>query len=458
MLPFKRKKYDYDLIVIGSGSGGSVGAHYARSLGKKVAIFEKGAIGGECPNFACVPTKALLHAAHVFETAKSAKLQGIEISNVEFNYHLIKKWKDLVVSRTGAHEGHQSFSKDGIEVIEKKAEFISSHEVQADGKVYSAAKFLIGSGSDVFVPPITDLNDVGYITYKEAVDLETPPKSLLIFGSGAVGCEFAQIFSTFGTKVTIVNRSDTILGKEDKEVRELVKALFENRGITILGGTTIVKAEKKGDKKVIYFQKGDSQHVSEFDEILIATGKVPLLDFAPEKAGVKTDKGRIVVNRYLQTTNPHIFAAGDVVGPYLFTHTGYYQSKIAAHNAFSSKKIKPDYRVVPRCVFVFPEVASVGITEEEAIEKGIKYKKGIVAMSAFGRSNTANDFDGFVKVITDKYDTIIGGSIVAPRAGEMIHEIALAMKVKAEASEVAEMIHAYPTYSEAVKVACSIVE
>jgi mercuric reductase len=458
MLPFKRKKYDYDLIVIGSGSGGSVGAHYARSLGKKVAIFEKGEIGGECPNFACVPTKALLHAAHVYETAKSAKLHGVNVSSVDFNYHSIKKWKELVVSRTGAHEGHQSFTRDGIEVIEEKAEFISSHEVQAAGKVYSASKFLIGSGSEVFVPPITDLPDVGYTTYKEAVDFDKPPGSILIFGSGAVGCEFAQIFSTFGSKVTIVNRSDTILGKEDKEVRELVKALFENRGITILGGTTIIKAEKKGDKKVIHFQKGNSHHVGQFDEILIATGKIPLIDFAPEKAGIKIEKGKIVVNRYLQTTNSHIFAAGDVVGPYLFTHTGYYQSKIAAHNAFSSKKIKPDYTVVPRCVFVFPEVASVGVTEEELIAKKIKYKKGIVAMSQFGRANTANDFDGFVKVITDKYDNLIGGSIVAPRAGEMIHEIALAIKMKAQASEVADMIHAYPTYSEAVKVACSIVE
>jgi pyruvate/2-oxoglutarate dehydrogenase complex dihydrolipoamide dehydrogenase (E3) component len=458
MLPFRKKKYDYDLIVIGSGSGGSVGAHYARSLGKKVAIFEKGAIGGECPNFACVPTKALLHAAHVYETAKNAKLYGVNVSGVDFSYHSIKKWKELVVSRTGAHEGHKSFSKDGIEVIEKKAEFISSHEVQAGDKIYSAAKFLIGSGSEVFVPPITDLSDVGYITYKEAVDFDKPPGSLLIFGSGAVGCEFAQIFSTFGTKVTIVNRSDTVLGKEDKEVRELVRALFENKGVTILTGTTIVKAEKKGNKKVIHFQKGEEQHFGEFDEILIATGKVPLLDFAPEKAGIKTEKGRIVVNKYLQTTNPHVFAAGDVVGPYLFTHTGYYQSRIAAHNAFSSKKIKPDYSVVPRCVFVFPEVASVGITEEEAIGKGIKYKKGIVAMSEFGRSNTANDFDGFVKVLADKYGIIIGGSIVAPRAGEMIHEIALAMKMKAEAKEVAEMIHAYPTYSEAVKVACSLID
>jgi pyruvate/2-oxoglutarate dehydrogenase complex dihydrolipoamide dehydrogenase (E3) component len=460
MLPFKEKKYDYDLIIIGSGAGGSVGAHYAKNLGKKVLIFEKGAIGGECPNFACVPTKALLHAAHVYESAKDSRAFGINTTHTTFNYHAVKKWKDLVVTRTGAHEGHQSFEKDGIEVIQEKATFVSPHEVEAGGKTYSARKFIVGSGSEVFIPPIEGLKEAGYITYKEAVDLEKLPSSILIFGAGAVGCEFAQIFSTFGTKVTLVNRSDKILGKEDKEVRDLVQALFENRGITVLPGTGVGKVEKKGDKKVVQFLQGEKQFTDEFDEILIATGKIPLLDFGPEKAGIKIDKGRVIVNKHLQTTNPNVYAAGDVVGPYLFTHTGYYQSYIAAHNAFSTKRKrkKPDYTVVPRCVFVLPEVASVGIGEEEAIEKGIKIKKGIVAMSAFGRSNTSNDFDGFVKIITDKSGVIIGGSIVAPRAGEMIHEVALAIKMEVEASELADMIHAYPTYSEAIKVACSVVE
>ncbi len=455
MLP--GKKYDYDLIVIGSGAGGGVGAHHARSVGKTVAVFEADAIGGECPTYACVPTKALLHAANVYTSAKSSKLFGIETEGTKVNYAAVKKWKDLVVSRTGAAHGAESFKKDGIDLIRKKASFISPHAVEAGGKIYSASKFLIAAGSKEFIPPIVDLEKVGYITFRQAIDLTKPPKSLLVFGGGAVGCEFAQIFASFGTKVTMVIRSDKLLGKEDIEVSELTKALFEQQGITILTETTALKVEKKGDKKIVHFQKKDKEYFGEFDEILIAAGKVPTLSFAPEKAGINIDKHRLSVNSFLQTNVPHIYAAGDIVGPYLFTHTGYYQSYIAAHNAFSNKKIKPDYTVVPRCVFISPEVASVGMGEQDALDKGIKLKKGIMALSILGRSNTSNEFDGFVKIVTDTRGVIIGGSIVAPRAGEMIHEVALAIKYKVKAADLADMIHAYPTYSEGVKIACSLV-
>lgn len=452
---FKRKKYDYDLIIIGSGAGGSVGAHYARGLGKKVAMFEKGAVGGECPNFACVPTKALLHAAHTYEAVKNAKQFGIHVSDVTVNYHAVKHWKDLVVSRTGAAHGAEAFEKDGIHLIREKAHFVSPHEVEAGGKIYSAAKFLIATGSKVFIPPITGIEEAGYITFKEAVNYTTPPKSLIIFGAGPVGCEFAQIFATFGTKVTLINRSEKILGKEDREVTDLVQALFENQGIRVLTNTSIIKMEKKGDNKIVHLQRKDKEYFQEVDEVLIATGKVSELNFVPEKAGIEIKNHHIQVNRYLQTSVPHIYAAGDIVGPYLFTHTGYYQSYLAIHNMFSRDKLQPNYSVVPRCVFVTPEVASVGMTEIEAKEKGIRIKTGITATAVVGRANTSNEFDGFVKVITNEKGVIIGGSIVAPAAGEMIHELALAMKFHATADDLAEMIHAYPTFSEAIKVACS---
>lgn len=454
---FKRKIYDYDFIVIGSGAGGSVGAHYARSLGKKVALFEKGDIGGECPNWACVPTKALLHAAHVYETVQESHLFGINHKELSINYHHIKQWKDLVVSRTGASHGKESFEKDGIHLIRQKARFISNHEVEAGGRTYSASKFLVATGSTVFIPQLSGLKEAGYITFKEAVDLTKPPQSLFILGGGAVACEFAQIFSIFGTHVTIAARS-TLLSSEDREVIDLVQALFENRGITIFTSVTVSRVEKKKDKKVVYYTFGGEELSTEVEEILVATGKAPVLDLDLEKAGVKIDHSTLPVNKYLQTNVPHIFASGDIVGPYLFTHAGYYQSYIATHNAFSYQKIKVNYSAVPRCVFITPEVASVGLTETLAKAKGVKTKKGLAAIAILGRANTSNQFDGFVKVVTDHKGTIIGGSIVAPRAGELIHELALAVHLKANAKVLADMIHAYPTFSEAIKIACSNLE
>jgi pyruvate/2-oxoglutarate dehydrogenase complex dihydrolipoamide dehydrogenase (E3) component len=455
---FNKKKYDFDLIVIGSGSGGSVAAHYAESLGKKVALFEASAVGGECPNYACVPTKALLHAGHVYQTTQNAKLFGTNIENASVNYHAVRKWKDLVVERTGASHGEASFRKEGITLIQHKAEFVSPHEVVANGKTYSAAKFLLATGSKTFVPHVDGLEETGYITFREAIDMDQPPKSMLIYGGGAIACEFAQIFNSFGTKVTIVNRSERILSKEDIEVSDIVKALFENAGIQVLTNTNVERVEKRNGHKAVHFKAGDKTFSHEYEEILCALGKVPVMSFAPEKAGLKIKDRKLVVKKNLQTSVPHIYAAGDLVGPYLFTHTSSFQSYVAAQNLFSRDQVTPDYSVVPRCVFVSPEVASVGISEVEAIEKKIKIKKGIMALGMLGRANTENEFDGFVKVITDKKGVIIGGSIVAPRAGEMIHEIALAMKCRVTADELADMIHAYPTYSEGIKIACSLVE
>lgn len=449
------KNYDFDLIVFGSGAGGSVAAHHAHSIGKKVAVFEKSQIGGECPNWACVPTKALLHAAKIYQIAQNAHLFGSDVKSVNLNFDRVKKWRNLVVSRTGATHGEETFKKEGLHLIRAKANFISSHRVRANDKVYSASKILISTGSQVAIPPIVGLKESGYFTFKEAGDLERLPSSIFILGGGPVGCEFAQIFASFGTKVTIADSFERLLFREDPEVSKLIAGLFENLGIEVLTSVEVKKVEKNGHKKIIHFQKGHDQHQREIAEILVATGKKPVLDVAPEKAGVTINNGHLDVNSYLQTNIPHIYAAGDVVGPYLFTHTGEYQSFIAAHNAFSYHKIKVDYTVVPRCVFTYPEVASVGLSENDAKNAGIKTRVGLAATSSLGRANTTNEFDGFVKIITDYKQRIIGASIVAPTAGEMIHELALAVKLKVKAKVVADLIHAYPTFSEAIKIACS---
>ncbi len=454
----RRKKYDFDLIVIGSGAGGSVGAHYAAGKGKKVAIFEKGTIGGECPNYACVPTKALLHVAEVNETVKNAEKFGIQVDSSTVAFDRVHRYKNLVVSRTGAAHGEESFTSERIKLIKEKASFISPHEVEAGGKTYSAAKFLIATGTTAMVPPIDGLKEAGYLTFKEAIDLRELPSSLFVLGGGVVACELSQIFSSLGTKVTIAIRGEKLLNREEPEVQDLVGALFENSGMKILQKTQVIKVEKAGKKKRVHYQIGRETHTTEVDDILVATGKSPVLSFAPEKAGISVKDNSIVHNTYLQTTAKHIYVAGDIAGPYLFTHTGYYQSYHAARNAFSRKKIRPSYAVVPRCVFLSPEIASVGITEKQAEEKLIETKVGIAPIAILGRANTSSEMDGFVKIVTDMNDRIIGASIVAPSAGEMIHTIALAMHLRATSADLANMIVAYPTFSEGIKLACNMIE
>lgn len=449
---------DFDLIVIGSGAGGSVGAHQAVAMGKKVAIIEKGDIGGECPNWACVPTKALLHAAGVYETAQNTTLFGIQVKEVSFDYAKIKQWKDMVVSRTGASHGEESFKKSGIELIFGQAKFISPTQVQVGDHSYSADYFLLATGSVPFIPPITGLDTVPYLTFKQAVDLETLPKSIFILGGGPIGCEFAQVFSTFGSQVYLADNTPRLLAKEETEVGDLLGALFENRGVKLFLNCKVTKVSTSGKEKLVYYEIDGKESLVKVEEILVATGKKPVLDLDLDKAQVTTTPKGIEVDQYLQTTNKSIYAAGDIVGPFLFTHTGYYQSYLAVNNMFSQEKIVPNYEVVPRCVFTKPEVGTVGMTTQLAQEKGVKVLTGTSSIAILGRANTSNEFDGFVKVITDETKTILGAAIVAPRAGEMIHELAVALKFKAKATDLADLIHAYPTFSEAIKIACSNIE
>lgn len=451
-------RYDYDLIVIGSGAGGGAGAHYAASLGYRVAVVEKDTIGGECPNFACVPTKSLLHASDVYTTVQDAGFYGIATGKPVIDYRKIKAWKDLVVSRTGAAQGKSLFEEDDIDVLRGAARFLSRHEIQVGTRRYTAAKFLIATGSSAFIPPIPGLAESGYGTFKQAVNFEKLPSSIFIMGGGAIGCEFAQIFQSFGAKVYLADALPQLLAKEDEDVSAITQALFEARGITVLTESTVTRVSQREGKKVVHYTREGKEHTETVDEILVATGKRPNTDLGLEKAHVGHDKRGIRVNSYLQTSAPNIYAAGDVVGPYLYTHTGYYQSRIAAHNALSRKKIRPNYHVVPRCVFLDPEIASVGITEREAKEKHIPYRKGMTPIVILGRANTDNVLDGFVKILAKPNGKILGASIVSPRAGEIIHEIALAMQLNAHVTDVAQMIHAYPTYSEAVKIACALVK
>jgi mercuric reductase len=451
-----RQKYDYDLIVLGSGGGGSVAAHISTNLGKRVAVVENDTMGGECPNWGCIPTKALLHAAGIYDEARHGQQFGIRGATLGYNYPSIKAWKDLAVHRTGTYQGKKMFEAEGITVISGEAHFISPHEITVNRRHFSSEHFLIATGSHTFIPPIEGLEQVGYVTAREVVDLTRPPKSMFVVGAGAIGCEFTELFSTFGTKIYLADITPRLLMKEDQEVGELARRIFEEkRGVAVLMNTKVMRVAKEGLAKRVYYQQGREMKSVKVDEILIATGKLANVDIGLENAGVDYTPKAVTVNEHMQTSAKHIYAAGDVAGPYQFTHTAIYQSRLAAHNMWHKQKVAADYRAIPRCIFLNPEVASVGMSEDECIRRDMKFKKALAPISIIGRANTTNTDDGFVKVITENDGTLIGASIVSPRAGEMLHELTLAIQYGLTAQEVANTIHAFPTWSEAVRIACA---
>lgn len=455
----KHKKpayYDYDLIVIGSGAGGGVAAHLAAKAGKKVAVIEMEKLGGECPNFGCVPTKALLMAAETYQTALHGERFGLIAEKVGFNYNIVKAWKDHAVFHTGTEEGEAFYVSEGVHVISGYAHFINPWSVSVNKRRYVAHKFLIATGTKSVVPPIPGLAETGFMTYRDAIELSEPPKSLFVIGGGAIGCEFTQLFSSFGTKVHVADMAPRLIGLEDPEVGDLVGALFKNRGIEVHTGAKLTRISKDGRNKIVHFEIDDKTHKVTVDEILLSSGKAPNTDLGLENAGVAYDRGGIKVNNRMQTTCKHIYAAGDIVGPYRFTHTASYQSRVAAHNMFHRENpVVANYHAVPRCVFTEPEIACVGYTEQQLRDQKIAYQVSAVPVSVIGRANTSGVDSGFVKVLATKNGTLVGASIVSPRAGEMIHELTLAVQHRMKARQVAETIHAFPTWSEAVRVACN---
>lgn len=451
-----KHKFDYDLIVLGSGGAGSVAAHMSAAEGKRVAIIEPAEIGGECPNWGCVPTKSLLHAAEIYDAAKHGQQFGIRGATLSYNYPSMKAWKDQAVHRTGTWQGKRMFEAEGITVITGSGHFISPHEVTVNRRHFSAENFLVATGTHDFIPPIEGLEQAGYITFKKAADLTRPPKSIAIVGAGAIGCEYAELFSIFGTKVYLIDITPRLLMKEDQEVGELLRQQFEEvRGMSVLLNAKVMKAQKEGLAKRVTYQQGRELKTIKVDEILIASGKLANVDIGLENAGVEYTPKNIVVNELMQTSAKHIYAAGDVAGPYQFTHTAIYQGRVAAHNMWHKQKVPVDYRAVPRCIFLNPEVGSVGLSEDECIKRDLKYKKALAPVSIIGRANVDNVDKGFVKVIAEPDGTLIGASVVCPRAAEVLHELTLAIQYGLTAQEVANTIHAFPSWSEAVRVACN---
>jgi pyruvate/2-oxoglutarate dehydrogenase complex dihydrolipoamide dehydrogenase (E3) component len=463
----KRRQFDFDVAIIGGGSGGYAAARMAAGAGLKTVVIEGGEeVGGLCILRGCMPTKALLYAAEVKYLAEHAETWGVRAGKVSFDFAKVMERKNLMIKDFAGFRAQQ-LNAGKFKFIRANATFLDAHTVELNCSVRPVAEpdratgstlqrlmaknFVIATGSRVAPAPLPQLDKTGFITSDDAVALKKLPKSLIILGGGAIACEFAQFFARFGVKVALIQRSEYVLKEFDADAGIEIEKVFRREGVQIFTNTKLMEAKRKGNLKTVSFEQNGKIISASAGEILFALGRVPntaSLDL--ENAGVKTENGRVVTNDKMQTSAPHIFAAGDCTGPHDIVHIAVTQGEIAAHNIAQPKSPrKMDHRLLISIVFTEPQVAFAGLTEKVAATRGIKFLAARYPFSDHGKSLIMEAKDGFVKLLANpKSGEILGGACVGPSGGELIHEIVVAMAKRMTVRELAAMPHYHPTLAE----------
>jgi len=448
-------KQQFDLIVIGSGSAGEGAIDQAHRSKHSIAVVEKDKVGGDCPNYACVPTKALLRSAKIYSLLKRADAFGLSPSVIEFDWLRVMARKEQIIRSTGEAATERRYQQEGITLFKGTAAFEDEHQIRVDGQVLYGDKIMIATGSKPERPALAGLNETQPITSVEAISLPKLPTSLIILGGGPVGCEFAQLFSTFEVRVTLLQKAQTLLPHEEPELSQIIQQALEANGVTVVTQVEVQRLDRAPHGKKVHALINGQAREFNAEEILLATGREPrIAGLNLEATGIRLAEGRVQINEYLQTACPHIYAGGDVSGPFQYTHFAQYQGTLAGWNMFSGEPRPADYRVVPRVTFTDPEIASVGLTEEQARQAGRRVITGKSEIRSVGKALVDSEELGLIKLVADaSSEEILGGHIVAPAAGEMIHEIIAGMKAQARIGALAEAIHAYPTFAEGIKIA-----
>ena len=461
----KPKQFDNNLIVIGGGAAGLVSAYIAAAVKAKVTLIESNKMGGDCLNYGCVPSKALIKSAKVAQDMRNAEHYGLENSEPSFSFSKVMARVHDVIAKIEPHDSVERYTELGVNVIEGYAKIIDPWTVEVklnngETQKLTARSIVIAAGAKPFVPPIPGLDDVEYLTsdtlWHEFEKREAPPKRLIVLGGGPIGCELAQSFARLGSSVSQIEMLPRIMIREDEEVSDLAKESLEKDGVSVLTKHKALRCEKVEGKKFIVVEHEGAEKRIEFDDIICAVGRVArLTGYGLEDIGVSVER-TVVTNEYLETLYPNIFAAGDVAGPYQFTHTASHQAWYAAVNALfgTFKKFKADYSVIPWVTFIDPEVARVGLNEQEAKEQGIAYEVTRYGIDDLDRAIADGSAKGFVKVLTvPNKDKILGVTIVGAHGGELLAEFVLAMKHGLGLNKILGTIHTYPTLSEANKYA-----
>jgi pyruvate/2-oxoglutarate dehydrogenase complex dihydrolipoamide dehydrogenase (E3) component/uncharacterized membrane protein YdjX (TVP38/TMEM64 family) len=459
------KTFDRNLIVIGGGAGGLVSAYIAAAVKAKVTLIEAHKMGGDCLNYGCVPSKALIKSAKLAHQMRHASNYGLSDAAPSFSFKAVMQRVHDVIKAIEPHDSIERYTGLGVEVLQGYGRLVNPWTVEValnDGTTQrlTARSIVIAAGARPFVPPLPGLDEVGYVTsdtlWDEFAQLDEVPQRLVVLGGGPIGCELAQSFARLGSHVTQVEMGTRIMVREDAEVSELAKASLEADGVQVLTGHKALRCELvEGEKTLVVEHAGAEQRIV-FDQLLCAVGRVARLQgYGLEDLGIPTHR-TVQTNEYLQTIYPNIYAAGDVAGPFQFTHTAAHQAWYAAVNALFGewKLFKADYSVIPWATFIDPEVARVGLNEQEAKEKNIAYEVTKYNIDDLDRAIADSEAHGFVKVLTvPGKDKILGVTIVGAHAADLLAEYVLAMKHSLGLTKILGTIHTYPTMSEANKYA-----
>lgn len=457
----KPKKFDYNLVVIGAGSAGLVASLIGAAVRAKVALIEKDKMGGDCLNTGCVPSKALIRSAKMLSYASRAKEFGFKSNQIDFDFSEIMERVAGVIKKIEPHDSVERYTEMGVECITGNARVTSPFTVEVNGKEITTRNIVLATGARPFVPPIKGLESIDYLTSDTLWSIRKLPEKLVVLGGGPIGCEMTQAFARFGSQVIQVEMSDRIMIREDQEVSELIRNKFESEGAQVLTSHMAKEVVSENAKKFLVCEHNDKEVKIEFDEILVAVGRVAnTKGFGLEELGVSlTNRGTIETDTFLRTNFPNIFCAGDVAGPYQFTHTASHQAWYASVNALfgTFKKFKADYRVIPWATFTDPEVARVGINEQEANTQDIDHEVTTYPLNDLDRAIADSEDHGFVKIITQKNkDKILGVTIVGSHASDLIAEYIFAMKNNLGLNKILGTIHIYPSLAEANKLAAGV--
>ncbi|MEH6469079.1 MAG: FAD-dependent oxidoreductase [Porticoccus sp.] len=457
----KPKSFDTNMVVIGAGSAGLVSAYIAATVKAKVTLVEKHKMGGDCLNTGCVPSKALIRAARAVKDISRAESLGINVAEPAVDFPRVMARVRQVISDIEPHDSVERYRAMGVECLQGEANIISPWEIEVDGKTISTRNIVIASGARPFVPPIPGIEQIDYLTSDNLWVLEELPCRLLVMGGGPIGCELAQAFNRLGSQVTLVDMMPRVLPREDEDVSEFVRRRFVAEGIEVLTGHQSVGFEYREGGPVALLKasdqsEGDENKVVPFDKVLVAVGrKANTSHFGLEALGIELNvNGTVMVDEFLRTRYPNIYACGDVAGPYQFTHTAAHQAWYVAVNALFGelKKFKVDYSVVPWVTFIDPEVAHVGLSEVDAVSQGIPFEVTKYSLNDLDRAIADNEAEGFIKVLTPPgKDRILGATIVGYHGGDLLTEFVTAMKQGLGLKKILGTIHSYPTISEANK-------